>query len=1172
MKKLLLLIITTFALNLSAQDKISEVDIQNFLSENLESLNLLSNDIVDYIITDAYESNNGMLSHIYLTQSIDGIPIDLAIINLTIVNENKKVAYHGNRFIKDLNSKVVSTQYSIDSESALHSVQKELGYVTRQAFIVKEDRDGKMTYEKPAFADKDVHVSKKYYYNNKTQTIHPTWEVEISMASTPDYWVYKIDGNTGAVLDKANRTIYCAYGEGHHHDVNSVCKEEHSNQELVKPTLPTNVVGAYNVFPLPIEAPNFGEPELVTDPALLPVSPFGWHDTDNVEGPEYTITRGNGAWAFEDIPGDDSSNGEEPDGGAELNFDIAYDENTDVAGNVQNAIIHLFYVANMIHDITYLAGFDELTGNFQENNFGNGGVGGDQMLINVDYTSPNNAFYSGGGDGINGSMNLNIWTGSVATITEPNQLSGSLAIGAIGDGWGYANYDAFDVTAGVAIAFDGNAQNATECCDDIVNVSDVTGSIALIDRGGCEFGSKALKAQEAGAVGCIICNVPGINGGDGENTIGMAGGADGLSVTIPTFSLAASDCNRIRASINSGNPVTVQVKPPDSDLNSSYDTGIIAHEIMHGVTIRTAGGPNNTNSLTSEEQMGEGWSDFLTLALTVRDGDDGSEGRGIGTYVLSQTPEGKGIRRFKYSTDMNVNPQTYSDLTNSTGQHAIGELWVTMLWEMYWNFVGEYGYDSDWTNPESGNFKALKLVIEGVRFQPVMPGFVDGRDAIIGADQIFYNGENECLIWNAFAKRGLGINADQGNENDLTDGVVSFESTLKCNPRLDIKREVTSLVTAGNAIAVTSTVTNFTEAEQTNVIVKDVIDPNLSFVDGSSNFPATVDGNEITFDLGTMDAEAVAVLNYELSTPDNPSTTRYYDDLQDNSQFIVDFANGFNNWALNTDQALSGTRSVNIPDVTSASDIRMVYQDLQVPNDSPAFRFWHKYETNSGSNGGFVEISTDGTLWFPVADKIIRNGYNSIISYANLVIPNLQGYTGNNIEDWEDVYIDLSEYAGQTVSMRFRFATADPADIPGVEALRGWYVDDVEMMNLVSYITSACASSDQFTEVCTEDGLTIVDSDADVSTEDQELDNNLNMSMYPNPANDHVVIQLNSTENYSAELSIDNLDGKKVYSTLINIDNVTSITKINTSNFPKGMYMVKIQSGNAVKTKKLVIN
>ncbi|MEZ5314492.1 MAG: M36 family metallopeptidase [Thermoanaerobaculia bacterium] len=39
------------------------------------------------------------------------------------------------------------------------------------------------------------------------------------------------------------------------------------------------------------------------------------------------------------------------------------------------------------------------------------------------------------------------------------------------------------------------------------------------------------------------------------------------------------------------------------------------------------------------------------------------------------------------------------------------------------------------------------------------PGFVDGRDAILAANEVNYDGDFYCAIWNAFAKRGVGVSA-----------------------------------------------------------------------------------------------------------------------------------------------------------------------------------------------------------------------------------------------------------------------------------------------------------------------------------------------------------------------------------------------------------------------------
>jgi hypothetical protein len=68
-----------------------------------------------------------------------------------------------------------------------------------------------------------------------------------------------------------------------------------------------------------------------------------------------------------------------------------------------------------------------------------------------------------------------------------------------------------------------------EGCNPLTN--NLTGKIAVIFRNTCEFGAKALNAQNAGAVGVII-----VNRNPGE-WINMGPGANGASVTIPVVML-----------------------------------------------------------------------------------------------------------------------------------------------------------------------------------------------------------------------------------------------------------------------------------------------------------------------------------------------------------------------------------------------------------------------------------------------------------------------------------------------------------------------------------------------------------------------------------------------------------------------------------------------------------
>ena len=114
---------------------------------------------------------------------------------------------------------------------------------------------------------------------------------------------------------------------------------------------------------------------------------------------------------------------------------------------------------------------------------------------------------------------------------------------------------------------------------------------------------------------------------------------------------------------------------------------------------------------------------------------------------------------------MSINPVTYKDIKTFSVPHGVGSVWCSMLWDMYWNFIDKYGYDPDIYEGKGGNNMAMKLVMDGLKLQPCNPGFVDGRDAILLADRINNKGANQQLIWETFARRGLGNSADQGSTN-----------------------------------------------------------------------------------------------------------------------------------------------------------------------------------------------------------------------------------------------------------------------------------------------------------------------------------------------------------------------------------------------------------------------
>ena len=63
--------------------------------------------------------------------------------------------------------------------------------------------------------------------------------------------------------------------------------------------------------------------------------------------------------------------------------------------NANASVVNAFYVTNLMHDISYRYGFNELSGNFQADNLGRGGVANDAVNVRVqDPSEPDNAHFN----------------------------------------------------------------------------------------------------------------------------------------------------------------------------------------------------------------------------------------------------------------------------------------------------------------------------------------------------------------------------------------------------------------------------------------------------------------------------------------------------------------------------------------------------------------------------------------------------------------------------------------------------------------------------------------------------------------------------------------------------------------------------------------------------------
>lgn len=200
-------------------------------------------------------------------------------------------------------------------------------------------------------------------------------------------------------------------------------------------------------------------------------------------------------------------------------------------------------------------------------------------------------------------------------------------------------------------------------------------------------------------------------------------------------------------------------------LDGDYDATVVIHEYVHGLSTRLVGGGNSNLWTLQAGGMGEGWSDFYPCALLSQESDVLDGNYIVGAYLTGDY--NKGIRHYPYTTDMNRNPYTLRDIMVHAEVHYVGEIWATVLWDIRCALVSQYGFSN-------GNALALRLVTDGMKLTPNSPTFLDGRDAILLADRAMNNGANLNLLWQTFARRGMGVHASVSGDGSTDNTVEDF--------------------------------------------------------------------------------------------------------------------------------------------------------------------------------------------------------------------------------------------------------------------------------------------------------------------------------------------------------------------------------------------------------------
>lgn len=233
-------------------------------------------------------------------------------------------------------------------------------------------------------------------------------------------------------------------------------------------------------------------------------------------------------------------------------------------------------------------------------------------------------------------------------------------------------------------------------------------------------------------------------------------------------------------------------------------------------------------------------------------------------------------------------------------------------------------------------------------------------------------------------------------------------------------------------------------------LVAENLEPNLLFAEIAGNpWTALPPAAPTLAEVGSVGGTYTVSWSTPTPDPNNPALSYELHELSGLGSGTDAFANA-NNWSSGTaGYAINSTRSYSAPSSfwggtgDNRNAISTLISPIQVSSGmSIALRAWYSIE--SGYDYAYVEVSTNGTTWTPIAGTITTTSNPYGMNDGNGITGTSTGFVAASFP--------LTAYVGQTIQARLRYET------DGGVLNEGIYVDDFSpVQTFTSDVTVAAA-------------------------------------------------------------------------------------------------------------------